>query len=180
MLVRIKTLKQLFQRHRRPGNLFFATIFLILSLFLLSQIGNQTVWKSSTRFYAQPALWPIVSLVGMTLFALLNWISAWVSPKIAGRWLEVQFWLRSFEYVLWFMAYVYVVPLLGYLPSTVLFAVVLALRVGYRTPKMIGFSVLMAVSVVVVFKSFLQVRVPGGQIYEWLPDFMRSFMLTYF
>ena len=34
--------------------------------------------------------------------------------------------------------------------------------------------------VVVIFKSFLQVKVPGGKLYEYLPGAMRSFMLTYF
>jgi len=176
----IRTLKQLFQRYRRPGNLFFASIFLALSLFLASQIGNQTVWKSSTGFSSQPALWPIVSIIGMLIFALLNWTSALVSPKINGRWKEVLFWVRSAEYVIWFMVYVLVVPLLGYLPTTIIFSVLLALRVGYRSWGMIAVSVLTAVSIVVVFKSLLQVKIPGGQVYELLPDFMRSFMLTYF
>ncbi len=180
MLVQIKTLKQLFQRYRRPGNLLFAAIFLVMSVVLVSQIGSQTVWKTSTKFSSQPALWPIISLVGMTAFALLNWISAVVSPKIEGRLAEVLFWVRSLEFVLWFMAYVLIVPLLGYLPSTILFAIFLTVRVGYRTPKMIGFSMLTAVGVVVIFKSFLQVKVPGGQAYEMLPDQLRSIMLIYF
>jgi len=33
---------------------------------------------------------------------------------------------------------------------------------------------------VVIFKSLLQVKVPGGAIYEFLPNVMRSFFLTYF
>lgn len=178
--MQVKTLKQLFQRYRRPGNLFFASCFLALSLFLTSQIGNQTIWKPSTRFASQPAFWPMISLYGMTLFAVLNWLSAAVSPKIAGRWGEVVFWLRSLEFAAWFMAYVFIVPLLGYLLATMVFAVILSLRAGYRTPKMIGIAVVSAVSIVVIFKAFLQVKVPGGQIYEYLPDFMRAFMLTYF
>jgi len=32
---------------------------------------------------------------------------------------------------------------------------------------------------VVVFKSFLQVKIPGGQLYEFLPDGIRNFMLVY-
>lgn len=180
MLVRIKTLKQLFQRYRRPGNLFFATIFLVFSIFLLSQLGNQTEWKSGSTVTSQPALWPFISLVGMTVFALLNWTSAIVSDKIEGRWQEVMLWGRSFEYVLWFMLYVYAVPIVGYLPTTILFACTLAYRVGYRGPKMIGISAVTAITVVVVFKSFLQVKVPGGKLYEFLPNAVRSFMLTYF
>lgn len=180
MLVRIKTLKQLFQRYRRPGNLFFSTIFLSCSIILLSQVGNQTEWKSGTALSSQPALWPIISLVGMSIFALLNWTSAIVSDKIEGRLQEVFLWGRSFEYVLWFMLYVYAVPLVGYLPTTILFACLLTYRSGYRTLKMQTCAVLTAITVAVVFKSFLQVKVPGGKLYEFLPDAVRSLMLTYF
>lgn len=180
MLVQIKTLKQLFQRYRRPGNLFFATIFLTISLVLALQLGSQTEWKASTKWSSQPALWPTISVIGMLVFAGLNWVSAIVSPKIEGRWQEVAFWLRSMEFILWFLAYVILVPRLGYLPSTILFAVILSYRMGYRTVKMLGFAALTAITVVVIFKSFLQVKVPGGQAYEYLPDAIRSFMLTYF
>jgi hypothetical protein len=180
MLVQVKTLKQLFQRYRRPGNFVFASLFLVLSLFLLSQIDSQTVWKSGTKFLSQPAFWPIISILCMTVFAALNWISAFVSPKIEGRWKEVAFWLKSLEYIVWFMAYVYLVPTFGYLLSTVLFAVLLAFREGYRTTKMLSLSAAMAFTVVLVFKTFLQVKLPGGQIYELLPDATRAFMLTYF
>lgn len=174
-----QTLKQLFQRNRRPGDFFFASLFLIISLLLLSQLGTQTKWMSSGNWSSQPGLWPAIAIVGMTLFASLHWISTFVSEKIAGRWAEVFTWLRAFEFVGWFMVYVLAVPLLGYLPSTIIFSFILALRMGYRSKTVLGFSVLTAIAVVVTFKSFLQVRVPGGLAYEYLPDFMRSFMLTY-
>jgi len=175
----IQTLKQLFQRNRRPGNFFFASLFLVLSLTLLSQLGNETKWTSSGTWSSQPAVWPGIAIVGMTFFAALNWVSAFVSPKIDGRWEEVAVWLRAFEFVAWFMVYVFAVPILGYLPSTIIFFVILAVRMGYRSKKMLSISVITAVAVVVIFKSLLQVRVPGGMAYEYLPDFMRSSMLTY-
>ena len=179
MLVQIKTLKQLFQRYRRPGNLFFASGFLLISLALLSQLGSQAQWMGSTKWSSQPALWPAVGVIGMAVFGLLNWISAAVSPKIDGRWEEVSFWFRSLEFVVWFMIYVSAVPIMGYLPSTILFAIFLAVRMGYSSFKMIGLSALTAVGIVVTFKSFLQVKVPGGLAYEYLPSAIRSFMLTY-
>ncbi len=179
MLVQTKTLKQLFQRYRRPGNFFFASVFLAISLVLLSQLGSQVVWKPATKWSSQPALWPTIAIIGMTIFAILNWLSAFLSPRIEGRWQEVATWARAFEFVLWFMAYVFLVPLLGYLPSTMLFTVILCLRMGYRNPKMLGISAITAIVIVVIFKSFLQVKVPGGLVYEYLPDTIRSFMLTY-
>ena len=77
------------------------------------------------------------------------------------------------------MAYVVAVPYVGYLPSTIFFAVILTWRMGYRSRKMLVIAALTAVAIVVTFKSFLQVRVPGGLLYEQLPDGIRSFMLTY-
>ena len=78
------------------------------------------------------------------------------------------------------MAYVLIVPYLGYLPSTIIFISILTLRVGYRDLKFMGAAVAVGFAVVVIFKSLLQVKVPGGQIYEFLPDGIRAFMLTYF
>ena len=44
----------------------------------------------------------------------------------------------------------------------------------------IGLLCIMVAVIVLLFKSFLQVKLPGGRIYEVLPDGLRSFMLTYF
>lgn len=175
-----RAMKQWIQRRRRPGDLFFAALFLLLSLYLLSRLPSQAQWISGTRWSSQPALWPALSLGGMCLFALLNLIGSAVSPKMEGRWREVALWLRAVEFIVWFLLYVAMVPWLGYLPSTMLFTVLLSIRAGYRSSKMIGLSLLAAISVVVVFKSLLQVRVAGGELYEYLPVFLRTFMLTYF
>lgn len=116
----------------------------------------------------------------MVLFSSLHLISSLVSPKLDGRWREVGFWLRSVEFAGWFLIYVIIVPQLGYLPTTVLFTVALSLRLGYRGLTYLGSAALFAAVVVIVFKSLLQVKVPGGAAYELLPTAMRSFFLTYF
>ena len=113
-------------------------------------------------------------------FSVLHFLSSYISPKLDGRLQEIGFWLKSVEYAGWFMLYVFAVPLLGYLPATVLFAVSLTFRLGYREWKFLGAAALFGVLVVVVFKTFLQVKVPGGAAYELLPETMRAFMLTYF
>ena len=179
-MARFQTLQDLFKRFRRPGDLVFAVVFLLFSVFLLANLGEETEWTKRTKLFAQPGFWPAISLVAMTLFALLHLISSAVSPRIPGRWTEVAFWIRSIEYALWFMAYVMLVPRVGYLPTTVVFTGLLAFRLGYRGWRPIGGAMLSGVAIVVVFKSFLQVKVPGGELYEALPDGLRSFMLTYF
>lgn len=178
-MTRLKTFQELFKRVRQPGDLVFAIGFLALSVFLLSNLGAETKWTPRTKLFAQPAFWPAVSLIGMTGFAVLHWIGSISSPRIFGRLKEVAFWLRSAEYALWFMVYVAMVPLLGYLLATILFTVCLTLRSGYRSLKSVLLAALVAIVIVVLFKSLLQVKIPGGAIYEWLPDGLRSFMLTY-
>lgn len=178
-MAHIKTLQELFRRHRRPGDIVFAILFLAFSFFLLSQIYGETSLVKRTKWFAQPRFWPAASLIAMTAFAVLHFIGSLCSPRILGRWLEVVFWLRSLEFVLYFLVYVAVVPKLGYLPSTVLFTCLLTLRVGLVSPRFMGFAALFAVCVAVIFRSLLQVKIPAGELYEMFPEPLRAFALTY-
>lgn len=179
-MIKAQTLQDLFKRYRRPGDLFYSVICLVFSLFLAFNLSSETTWVANTKLFAQPAFWPYAAVIAMVLFSGLHLISSMVSPKLEGRWQEVGFWLRSVEFAGWFMIYVIVVPQLGYLPATMLFAVTLAYRLGYRGLKYLGSAALFGAVVVIVFKSLLQVKVPGGAVYEFLPGALRSFFLTYF
>ena len=174
-----RTLQDMFKRYRRPGDIVFATFFFALSIFLISQIGTQTEAVPRAKWFAQPSLWPKISLYSMCTFAFFHWLSSTVSPRIAGRWVEVVFWVRSFEYVFYFLIYVLIVPQIGYLPATVIFAVFLALRAGFRGLKPILIAIAFGISVTVIFRGFLAVRIPAGAIYEYLPDSIRTFFLIY-
>lgn len=179
-MTRLKGLQELFKRYRRPGDIVFAWLFFAFSLFLLSQLGTQAPWKSGGKTFTQPAFWPSLSVALMVFFSALHLLSSALSPRILGRWREVLDWIRSIEYAGWFMAYVFVVPQLGYLLTTIIFAILLAVRAGYRQVRVLAGMALMGIVIVVMFKSFLQVKIPGGAIYEMLPTALRSFMLTYF
>jgi hypothetical protein len=170
----------LFKRDRRCGDLVFAVLFLFLAIFLLTQLGEETKWVKRTKLFAQPAFWPTVSLIGMAFFAFLHFLGSVCSKRIPGRMVEVFVWIRSIEYALWFLIYVWTVPIIGYLLSTLLFIGLLNFRLGYRDPKVILSALATGFAVVVVFKSFLQVKIPGGQIYEYLPNALRNFMLLNF
>ena len=172
-------LKNLFRRDRRPGDLVFALAFLLISIFLLSQIGSETKWVKGTKLFAQPAFWPAVSLVLMTLFAFFHVAGSFLSRKKQGRGEELWLWLRSIEYAIWFMLYVWIVPIIGYLPGTLIFVICLVVRAGYRNTKTLIYAALAACVIVIVFKGFLSVKIPGGQVYEMLPDGIRNFMLLY-
>lgn len=177
---RVKTLQALFKRYRRPGDIVFAWFVLIASIFLLSQLFDQTVFKPGGKLFAQPRFWPAVSLIGMVGFAGFHLIGSALSERIEGRWKEVALWGSALEFAGWFIAYAAIVPYAGYLPSTVLFAVLLVLRVGYRDKIALLSAVLTSVLIVLLFKTFLQVKLPSGLIYEGLPDGIRQIMLTYF
>jgi len=179
-MIKAKTLQDLFKRYRRPGDLYFSVAFLLFSVILLFSLPSQNTWVGNTKLFSQPAFWPYAAVISMVVFALLHLISAIVSPALEGRWREMWFWLRSVEYAGWFMIYVVTVPQLGYLPSTVLFAVILTYRIGYRSAKVLLSAAVFGCVVVLIFKTFLQVKVPGGALYELLPTTLRSFMLTYF
>lgn len=174
------TLQQFFKRDRRCGDLVFAILFLAFSVFLLANIGEQTKWVSGTKIVSQPSFWPAISLGGMTLFGVLHLLGSALSPRINGRLKEVGFWLRSLEYAVWFLAYVWLVPIIGYLPATLIFMPLMVFRAGYREKHLLLASIIVGFLIVVVFKSFLSVKIPGGMIYEYLPDAIRSFMLINF
>ena len=178
-MARFKGMQELFERHRRPGDIVFAWLFLLISVFLLTQLSTQAPWNPKAKVFSQPAFWPTLSVCLMALFAALHLLSSALSPRLAGRWKELSFWLRSAEYAIWFMAYVFVVPKLGYLPTTILFGFVLTLRAGYRNKRVLIGMLILSICIVLIFKSFLQVKIPGGALYEYLPDALRSFALTY-
>ena len=177
---RSKTLQVLFKRYRRPGDIVFAWAILIVSLFLLSQIFAQTADKPGAKLFSQPRFWPSVSLIAMSGFAALHLMGSLLSERIEGRWQEVWLWISSLEYAGWFIAYAVAVPFAGYLPSTIIFAVMLCLRAGYRSRGVLMAAVISAIVIVLLFKTFLQVKLPSGKMYELLPDGIRQFMLTYF
>ncbi len=172
-------MKSFFERERRPGDFIFALLFLVFSAFLLSQIGSETKWIKGTKLFAQPPFWPAVGLAGMVLFATGHFLGSIYSRKSDGRGSEILLWCRSLEYAAWFMVYVWLVPKAGYLPTTIIFTLFLTYRTGYRKRLMFFSALLVAIAIVVVFKSLLSVKIPGAQLYEYLPDGIRNFMLLY-
>jgi hypothetical protein len=153
---------------------------LFLATLLLSQISGQTRWVAKTDFFAQPRFWPAVGLIAMVLLGGLHlYRLPWRRFRRAD-WIEARKWVAVLEFAAWFMAYVIAVPVVGYLPTTLVFVPLLARRLGYRSRKMVLASVVFAFATVVVFKSFLAVKIPGGMLYEYLPGAIRSFFILNF
>ena len=164
----------------RPGAVAFVALAVIGSVILLSYLGSETKFSSKGSLVAQPRFWPAVGVIGMVGFGLLHLITSARMASIRAELQEAVGWLRALEFLIWFMAYVWLVPKLGYLPSTLIFTTALALRMGYRTGRMLGLAALAGLTIVVVFKTLLSVKIPGGTAYEALPDGVRNFMILNF
>lgn len=167
-------------RTRVAGQTVFVIAALALALFLLSQITRQTAWVDPSKsFVAQPRFWPAVALAMMVLpLGLHLWLMKRRRPN-RSDWQEVRRWGETLEYAGWFMGYVFAVPWIGFLPMSILFAIGLAWRLGYRSLSTLIAAALFALSTVIVFKGFLGVKIPGARMYEWLPDGARSFALQF-
>ncbi len=168
---------------RKVGDTVFATGCLLFSLFLLWNMTDQTVWAGGNKWSAQPAFWPRLAVIGMSLFSALYLLQSLTdarrAERLTGLGEEILLWVFSLEYAVWFMAYVFVTPIIGYLAGSVLFAVALALRVGYRSRLALVSAVGVGLCTVFLFKSFLQVKIPGGSVYQYLPDALRNFSILY-
>nr|WP_323777885.1 tripartite tricarboxylate transporter TctB family protein [Amylibacter sp.] len=164
----------------KPGEILFVGLFFAAALFLLTQLGEQAKFSAKGKLFAQPAFWPAVGVIGMVVFTGLHLLTTLRHRAKSGLGAEVAIWLRAFEYVGWFMIYVIAVPRIGYLPCTIVFTVLLALRMGYRKPATLFYAGVSGLAIVVIFKTILGVKIPGGAIYEHLPDGMRSFMILNF
>jgi hypothetical protein len=121
----------------RRGQLVFALGFLAVSALLLSLIGDQTRWAEDTRLFAQPRFWPGVAIGAMVGLGGLHLAGLPWRRLTRFDGVEARKWLRVLEYAGWFMAYVLVVPVVGYLPATLVFVPLLTWRMGYRAPRML-------------------------------------------
>lgn len=168
---------------RKSGDTVFAWICLLFSLFLLWNMTEQTVWASGNAWSGQPGFWPRLAVMGMTLFSAIYLFhslrDATRNARLAGLGEEVLRWIFSIEYAVWFMAYVFLTPIVGYLAASVVFAIALSLRVGYRSSQALLSAAAVGIVTVLLFKSFLQVKIPGGAIYQSLPDGLRNFFILY-
>lgn len=169
-----------FPNARKPGELLFAMLILALALLLISQIGHQTSWLPGKGLAAQPRLWPLIGLGTMSIFGALHLWSTSHNRRTPGRWREALIWVSSLEYVAWYLLYVASVPYAGYLLATLIFCLFLTWRAGFRSARPFLVAALFALAVVLFFKTTLNVKIPGGAIYEYLPAAARNFMLRYF
>jgi len=170
------------QTGQRGLQLAFGATAFAVALLLLVLIPSQTTWLDGQPMTKQPSLWSVVSIGGMLLFGLFELLSSWRRFRRDGAGPmtgQVIYLVRAIEFAAWFMVYVFLVPYVGYLPTTLMFCLLLTLRVGYRSRKFLVASLLTGLITVLIFKSFLSVKIPGAAVYEYLPAALRNFMILY-
>lgn len=164
------------------AELVYGAMALAGAVVLLVLIPSQTVYKPQWAWSKQPALFSVLAIVGMVVFGILEVIATWPSlrrPHAIAAGPELRRWLRGLEFAAWFMAYVALVPWLGYLLATIVFCLALTWRMGYRSGRMLGAALGVALFTVVLFKTLLSVKIPAGIWYDRLPDAWASFMIVY-
>lgn len=167
--------------HHRAEIVFAVASFLV-AVFLATQWSTQTSWGSGRPITRQPGLWPLIAVVGMLLFGAGELVACVLCNLRNGggdALAEVWHWVKSTEYVLWCLVQVAATPYVGYFPATMIFMTVLALRLGYRG-RVVALSPLIAIGIVLLFKTFLSVRIPGGEICDIFPQALRNFLIIQF
>jgi len=108
-----------------------------------------------------------------------RWRQRFMLPIDGGY--EASKYFAALEYVVYFLAYTMSVPIFGYLLSTLILGVFLTWRLGYRTIRWLCIGLASSFSIVVIFRSLLQIKTPASiWLYDQLPAALRVFMLTYF
>ena len=140
------------------------------------------------RILKQGWIAPLACLIVLVPAALWNlrgslraqaWRTRFKQPTDAGY--ELMQWLRATEFVGWFIAYTLLVPVLGYLVATLLLGTALPWRLGYRGTRWMGTCLAASFSIVLIFRTGLQIRTPVNiWLYDLLPQRFETFMQVWF
>ena len=162
------------------GAFSFALLFFVSTLFLLLNIDEQTRWVPGKALTSQPRFWPALTLGITVFFSLIHLLTTMVNRPVFDGGREWFKWIRTIEFALWFAAYSALVPVLGYLIATLLTCVLLSWRLGYRSRKHLLISFLSGFIIVLFFRALLGIHIPGGALYQSLPQPLSNFMMDWF
>jgi len=162
-----------------------------LGSYMAHQFGITEIEGRVTRFgriLKQSWVAPMLCLLILVPAALWNlresyklhrWRQRFLLPTSAG--FELAKYAAALEFVAYFIGYTLLVPFLGYLLSTLVAGTYLTWRLGYRSPVWLLRGLLCSFAIVVIFRTFLQIKTPVSiWLYDQLPTALRAFMLTYF
>lgn len=160
----------------------YAVFAFVLTIFLFFNIPFQTTYFEGVVWSKQPATWPSIAILGMLLAGLGHIVllrhAKWDENPLALS-EDIKLQLHAGEYAFWFVLYIFAVGYIGYLPSSIVFALFLGWRIGIRSLKKYLLLISTATIIVVLFKAILKVRIPGGELYNLLPANFELFFNTY-
>ena len=187
--------ENLFAFKRGRGDLIFSLLMLAFVAFLLWNFNTESGWdnrkipqKRVGKILKQSWVGPMICMAILVPAALIN---VWQSYK---KWqrdtrqlvpnrirYELVQWLRSLEFIVYFLGYTFVITYFGYLLSTVVFALFLTYRLGYRGWRWAGKTLATALAIVLLFRTILQIKTPINiWLYDQLPLSLENFMKVYF
>ena len=187
--------ENLFEFKRITGDLTLSIIFLFFVGFLLVHFNSESGWngrdldqKRVGKILKQQWVGPLMCmaiLIPATFFNILEAFKAYKKSKrllIPNKTLyEMIQWIRSLEFILYFLVYTFSISILGYLISTLIFAVFLTYRLGYRTKNWVLISLFSSFIVVLIFRTILQIKTPINiWLYQYFPENIEVFMKIYF
>ena len=187
--------ENLFEFKRITGDLTLSIIFLLFVVFLLIYFNSESGWsardlnqKRVGKILKQQWVGPLMCMAILLPATILNILEAFKAYKKSKRLLlpnkimyEMTQWIRSLEFILYFLVYTFSITVLGYLISTLIFAVFLTYRLGYRTKKWIFISLFSSFVVVLIFRTILQIKTPVNiWLYKFFPENLEVFMKIYF
>jgi hypothetical protein len=184
-----------FKFKRQHGDLVVSLVFFLIVLVLLYFFNTESGFedrklpqKRFGKILKQGWVTPAIAMFFLTIAVSINlWISYKNAvnskrlhlPKRLTK--ELLHWFKALEFVGYFMLYTFGISFFGYLLSTILLAVGLTYRLGYRSLKWIGISFTTAVVIVLIFRTFLKIKTPiYVTLYEMLPPTAEAFMKTHF
>ena len=187
--------ENLFEFKRITGDLTLSIIFLFFVGFLLVHFNSESGWngrdldqKRVGKILKQQWVGPLMCMAILIPATFFNILEAFKAYKKSKRLLipnktfyEMIQWIRSLEFILYFLVYTFSISILGYLISTLIFAVFLTYRLGYRTKNWVLISLFSSFIVVLIFRTILQIKTPINiWLYQYFPENIEVFMKIYF
>ena len=185
----------LFKFQRGRADLLFSVLILGVALLLALTFFDQSGWadrdlpqKRLGKVLKQPWIGPVIALLILVPAALGN-LGLSLRRALLDRRkhrpnktrYEVVQWLRAIEFIVYFIIYTRSIEIVGYLIATVIFAILMVVRLGYRSWRWVGIAAGVSFLSVVFFRTLLQIKTPVNiWFYNQLPDGLERFMKVYF
>lgn len=162
---------------------FIASAVLLLLIPVATKPG-----PSGQGWWTQPALMPSLAIGLMVLssaYLLLKYIltlraNAQLRPNNQAATQEVIEWLKPLEFFVYYCLYIWLLGLIGYFLSSLIFIVILSVRVGLRNTRWMITALLTALALVALFRWGLKVWVPVSDLYDLFPKDVRIFLMRNF